>query len=272
MSAQSHQFPLVFRDVCYGYDKRRAFLGPVSFELGRGEVLAIVGPNGAGKSTLLRIAVGLLAPDKGEVMMGGMSFAEQSTLVQSRMLAYLPQATPTPVGMSAYEVVLMGRFPYRSWSLFESSIDHEIARTAMETTATMEFADRPIDQLSGGEAQRVHIAAALAQQAEILVLDEPIASLDTRHQIELLQLVTRLARDKGTSVLIVLHDINLTARFADRVLLLDNGQVVALGPSREVATPGVLEPVFGVRLLALSTNPGEKAAWLVPDLDQGELE
>jgi iron complex transport system ATP-binding protein len=186
-------------------------------------------------------------------------------------MAFLPQGiSASELDYSVREIVLMGRFPHRSWSLFESAEDHRIAEDAMATTATGLFADRPVKTLSGGEAQRVHIAAALAQQPDALLLDEPTSSLDLQHQLGIFGLLHDLAVRDGLGVVVVTHDINLAARFGTKVLLMDNGRLAAYGKPEKVIKPSVLEPVYGVELMVLTMSEGGRQRWIVPAGLRGE--
>jgi iron complex transport system ATP-binding protein len=257
--------------IRFGFPERPDFLGPVDLSVKSGECLAVVGPNGAGKSTLLRLMAGLLKPQQGEVRVDGQSLPSLSPRARARRMAFLPQGiSASELDYSVREIVLMGRFPHRSWSLFESAEDHRIAEDAMATTATGLFADRPVQTLSGGEAQRVHIAAALAQQPDVLLLDEPTSSLDLQHQLGIFGLLHDLAVRDGLAVVVVTHDINLAARFGTKVLLMDNGRPAAYGKPEKVIKPSVLEPVYGVGLMVLTMSEGGRQRWIVPAGLRGE--
>ncbi len=167
------------------------------------------------------------------------------------------------------EIVLMGRFPHRTLGLFESADDVRIAQAAMHSTETIEFAERRIGTLSGGEAQRVHLAAALAQEPDILLLDEPTASLDLRHQVGVFSLLRRAAAESGLSVVVVTHDLNLASQFCPKVLILHEGKCVAAGPPSEVMTPRILDAVYGVPLALAGSARQPGRQWVVPVLDSG---
>ncbi len=255
---------LALEDVRFGYENRPNFLGPVSIEVRAGQAWAIVGPNGAGKSTLLRLMAGLLRPQGGSILFEGRRLGDLADKSRARRIAFVPQKAPSELTLSARDVVLLGRFPYRSWSLFESAEDVGAAEQAMKRTETLELADRSLATLSGGEAQRVHMAAALAQQPKLLLLDEPTASLDLKHQLTVFSLLRDLACNSGLSVVVVTHDVNLAARFCSRVLLLHEGGVVAAGATAEVLTPDILEPVYGVTMTTLRSADHSGHAWIVP--------
>jgi len=250
-------------NVAYGFPKRPAFLQPVCLEIARGQCWGIIGPNGAGKSTLLRLLAGLLNPKAGTVRFEGRSLLDIPLRDRARHIAFLPQQIPTDLPTPARQIVLMGRFPHRRFGLFESATDFEIADSALAATEAMPFADRPLATLSGGEAQRVHIAAAIAQQPAVLLLDEPTASLDLCHQLGIFSTLRRLAEQDRVAVVVVTHDINLAARFCSHVILLDDGRPAAAGSPTDVIRPDVLEPVYNVELVAAGT---EKPAgqWIVP--------
>lgn len=227
-----------------------------SLELGvhPGEVLAVVGPNGVGKSTLIRGASGTLPPLEGRVSIGDQNLARLRPDQRARLVSVVSQAVNLPGAFRALDVVLMGRTPYLGWFGREGGVDREIALGAMERTETVELAERPVGELSGGEQQRVIIARAIAQGAPVMLLDEPTAHLDLRHQDRLLKLVRSLAVEQGLAVLIALHDLNLVARFADRVALLSEGTIFAEGTPVEVLRPQDLERVYGLRIHVM-THP-----------------
>jgi len=223
-------------------------LHQVSLRVDPGEVLAVVGPNGVGKSTLIKAASGALPPLSGEVRINGQDLRSLRPAARARLVSVVPQATDLPGNFLALDVVLMGRTPYLRWLENEGALDREAAQLAMERTELAELAERPVGELSGGEQQRVLIARALAQQAPVMLLDEPTAHLDLRHQDQVLRLVRELARERSLAVLLALHDLNLVARFADRVALLSNGGVRALGKPEAVLTPNGLAEVYGMRI------------------------
>jgi iron complex transport system ATP-binding protein len=223
-------------------------LRQVSLRVDPGEILAVVGPNGVGKSTLIKAGSGALAPLSGEVRINGQDLRSLRPAARARLVSVVPQATDLPGSFLALDVVLMGRTPYLGWLENEGALDREAAQLAMERTELAELAERPVGELSGGEQQRVLIARALAQQAPVMLLDEPTAHLDLRHQDQVLRLVRELARERSLAVLLALHDLNLVARFADRVALLSNGRVRALGKPEQVLTPDQLAEVYGMRI------------------------
>jgi iron complex transport system ATP-binding protein len=216
----------------------------VSLRLARGEVVGVIGPNAAGKSTLARLCCGLLTPQQGSVSLQGEPLSRLSRRERARRVAFLPQHPPHDLSFTAHEVALMGRAPHLGlWSL-EGPRDLDRARAALQEVDALDLGDRPISQLSGGERQRVFLARAFAQEAALLVLDEPTAALDLAHQVLLVNALRRRAREGG-GALLVLHDLALAGAACDRLALLDRGRVVAEGTAEEVLRPAVLSPVYG---------------------------
>jgi iron complex transport system ATP-binding protein len=206
--------------------------------------VALIGPNGAGKSTLIQAASGRLKPAAGRVLMGGHDVGGWPPEVRARRIAVAPQAIRLPEDYTVLETVLMGRTPYLGWLGRERASDYAIAREALTRTCLVELSDRRVGALSGGEQQRVLVARALTQQAPVLLMDEPTAHLDLRHQAGTLSLVRGLALADGLAVLVALHDLNLAAQYADRVALLADGELRALGAPAEVLTPGHLGAAY----------------------------
>ena len=250
--------PSVFeaQRVSFAFSAARDFLVDVSLATRFGQCWGIVGPNGAGKSTFIRLLAGLAQPSRGRVVLNGRPLDAWSAVERARKIAYLPQRLFTPADLTAGEVVLMGRYPHRSLGLFESTHDIERARAAMAMTETEPFRDRPMGSLSGGEAQRVHLAAALAQEPCVLLLDEPTTALDWKHQLAIFTVLRRLADQGDVIVIAVTHDLNLAARYCDAALLLHEGHVAGRGPVRDILSPEALAPVFGVQIELVRTADG----------------
>jgi iron complex transport system ATP-binding protein len=227
----------------------------LDLEVEPGQMLALVGRNGAGKTTLLRLATRVLRPDSGAIHVAGRRVEEYARRELARRVAVVPQQTLVPFPFRAGEVVLMGRAPHLDLLGFESALDLELARQAMERFGIAHLADRSILELSGGERQLVMAARAVAQQADLLLLDEPTAFLDLRHRLEVLAAVRELA-DSGRSALVVSHDLGLAARFCDRIAMLSGGVVIAAGPPRAVLAPDRLRAGFGIEADVLSTPDG----------------
>jgi iron complex transport system ATP-binding protein len=250
---------LATADLEFAYPGGAPVLRELSLEARRGRLLAILGPNGSGKSTLLRVLVGLLRPTGGQVRLDGAALHDLPPAQLARQVGYVPQETLAVGGFTVLETVLMGRSPHTGALGFESPDDWSAAREAMSLTEVQEFADRSLDELSGGERQRVVIARALAQQPELILLDEPTAFLDIRHQHAIYGLLVRLVREQAKTVVCVSHDLNLAATYADDLVLLDHGHVAAAGRPEEVLRSEVLSPVYEmpveVRLDATTRRP-----------------
>lgn len=228
------------------YDSR-AVIRELSLTIEPSTVTAVVGPNGCGKSTLLRALARLLKPQGGAVYLDGDAIDRLSTRAVARMLAILPQGPSVPEGITVGELVEQGRYPHVGPLNMLRRQDHDSIRRALALTRLEGFVHRTVDQLSGGERQRVWIAMTLAQDTSVMLLDEPTSFLDVRHQMEVLELVSRLNRDEGLTVVMALHDLNHASRFAHRVLAMKDGSIVADGSGREVISEALLASVFGVR-------------------------
>jgi len=244
-------------NVTIRYEARTVLHG-VSLDVRPGEVLALIGPNGVGKSTLIRACGGNLKPIGGRILIDGLDVQRLRVEERAKLIAVVPQATRLPESFTVFDTVLMGRTPYLGWLGREGGKDRAAVQAALERTATRDLIDRPLGELSGGEQQRVLIARALAQAARTLLLDEPTAHLDLKHQASVLSLVCDLAHAENYAVLIALHDLNLAAQYADRVALLSNGTIAALGTPEEVLTEENLSPAYGLRI-AVYEHPAHGA-------------
>jgi iron complex transport system ATP-binding protein len=259
------------RKVSAGYRDRRV-LDAVSLTLPEGGITALVGPNGSGKSTLLKTMARLLALQGGSVLLDGRAIRERPSAEIARRLAVLPQQPSAPETLTVRELVEQGRYPHLGPLRMLRSADHEEVREALRLTGLEDFAHRPVEALSGGERQRAWIALTLAQGAPVLLLDEPTTFLDIGHQIEVLDVVADLARKRGMTVVMVLHDLNQAARYADRMVVLSQGRIVADGPANVVLEPEMLARVFNIRA-AILTDPETGALVCVPrGLVRSELE
>ncbi len=238
---------LSIEDVTIRYEARPV-LRNISLDVKPGEVLTLIGPNGVGKSTLIRAISGSLKPIGGRVTIDGQEVHRLRVEERARLMAVVPQAVRLPELFTVFDTVLMGRTPYLGWLGREGEKDRSAVWAALDRTCTRELADRPIGELSGGEQQRVMIARALAQSARTLLLDEPTAHLDLKHQAGVLSLVCDLAHAEGYAILMALHDLNLAAQYADRVALLSNASLVAIGTPEEVLTEVNLSPAYGLRI------------------------
>ncbi|OUM43142.1 ABC transporter ATP-binding protein [Arthrobacter agilis] len=244
------------------YDERTVVDG-LSVHLPPGKVTVIVGANACGKSTLLRGLARLLRPVAGTVVLNGSDIHSQSTKAVARVLGLLPQTPVAPDGISVADLVGRGRYPHQGWFRQWTPDDDDAVAAALDATDTLTLADRSVDELSGGQRQRVWIAMALAQQTGILLLDEPTTFLDVTHQVEVLDLITDLNRRNGTTVVMVLHDLNLAARYADHLIAMRDGRIVAEGPPEEVVTEETVSGVFTLDCRVIS-DPVSGTPMVVP--------
>ncbi len=233
---------------------RKLIVEDASLELRSGELVVLLGPNGAGKTTLIRALAGVL-PAKGGITIGGRPLSALSLRERARRIAYLPQGHVTHWPMDVATVVALGRHPHADAFARSTEDDRIAVSAALAVTGLEPLAARSVTSLSGGERARVALARALATQASILLADEPTMSLDPRHQLVVMELLARVAHG-GTAVLAVLHDLALAARFADRVLVMDRGRLVADGAARDVLTPDTIATVFGVEAVLTETGVG----------------
>nr|WP_231931950.1 ABC transporter ATP-binding protein [Micromonospora echinospora] len=229
--------------VAYG---DRAVLDGLDIDVLDGSITAVIGPNGCGKSTLLRTLGRLLPTTGGHVLLDGVRIDRIPSRRVAKVLGVLPQSPTAPDGMTVADLVARGRHPHQAWYRQWSAADEEAVAEALRWTDMAEFAERGLDTLSGGQRQRVWISMALAQQTDVLLLDEPTTFLDLAHQIDVLDLVERLHREGGRTVVMVLHDLNLAARYAGRLVAMRDGRIVASGTPYEVLTPAVIREVFGL--------------------------
>jgi iron complex transport system ATP-binding protein len=232
------------RDLEFAYRRGAPVLEGFSLAVERGRLACVLGPNGSGKSTLLRIIVGLLSPSKGEVRLAGIPVAAYGRGALARRIAYVPQETLAAVGFTVLETVLMGRSPHTGALGFETARDWYTAREALRLTDVEALADRSLEELSGGERQRVIVARALAQEPDVMLLDEPTAFLDIRHQHAIYGLLRALVQQRDLTVVCVSHDLNLAAAYADRLVLVSRGRVAAAGKPDDVIRSEVLSPVY----------------------------
>ncbi len=226
-----------------GYGER-LILKNLSVELPNQKITTIIGSNGCGKSTLLKAITRIISQQSGTVFLDGTSIANESTKELAKKMAILPQTPESASGLTVGELVSYGRFPYSKGFGRLSKKDYEVIDWALEVTGTKEFKFMPVDNLSGGQRQRAWIAMALAQETELIFLDEPTTYLDMAHQLEVLELLQKLNKEQHRTIIMVLHDLNQAARFADHIIALKNGKVVKSGSCEEVITPEVLKEVF----------------------------
>ena len=239
-------------------------LRDVDIAAGEGELVALVGPNGAGKSTLLRALAGLLRPSAGTVRLAGRPIAQLSRAEVARQIAVVPQIFETLFPFTVREVVALGRTARSGLFGILGAADARAVHRAIDDLALGALAERRIDRLSGGERQRAVLAMALAQESDVLLLDEPTAHLDPAHQRATLEHTARIARERGLAVIAVLHDLNLASALASRVVVLENGSVASDGDPRDVLTPALIARVFGAGL-SVVTHGGRPYVLPVPD-------
>jgi iron complex transport system ATP-binding protein len=220
-------------------------LQEVSFRVEKGEFVGVIGPNGSGKTTLLKVLYRLLAPQRGEILFELVPLKRMDRRDIAKRIAVVAQETQLLFPFSVLETVLMGRSPYLGHLIFESEKDLEIARKAMEWTKVLPFSERPVEELSGGERKRVFIARALAQEPDVILLDEPTANLDIQHQIDFLDLILTLNRERGLTIVMASHDMNMASEFCDRLILLQGGRIHQMGTPEEVVTKETIETVYG---------------------------
>ncbi|MCW4010838.1 MAG: ABC transporter ATP-binding protein [Candidatus Bathyarchaeota archaeon] len=242
-------------------------LSDVELEVGTGEVLSIVGPNGSGKSTLLKCINRILKPKQNSVLIDGKDTSTFNLKELSKLIGYVPQSSTSTFSFTVFDVVLMGRKPYIHWSLSER--DNEIVADMLDFLGIGDLAMRHFNELSGGEQQKVIVARALAQQPQVLLLDEPTSSLDIRHQLEILCLLRRLALTKGCSIIVSMHDLNLASRFSDRMIIIKKGKIFASGTPESVLTEETIESVYGIRCKVTNSVLGKpQVVPLISDLPE----
>ncbi len=244
------------KNLSYAY-ANRPVLKDISFTVATGDFFIIIGPNGSGKTTLMKLISGLLKPQHGQLDILNRSIGQYARKALAKTIAFVPQMTSVDFPFTVTEMVLMGRSPYLGMLGLEQKKDLEIAQQAIAFTGLEELANRKLDQLSGGEQQRVLIARAICQEPEIILLDEPTASLDLAHQIRLMDMLEKLKNEKGITVVMVSHDVNLAAMYGNQLLLLNDGYIVCQGLPNDVLTFQTLEKTYGCTLLVDKNPLGE---------------
>ncbi|AUT01401.1 iron ABC transporter ATP-binding protein [Nostoc sp. CENA543] len=256
--------PLETQNLTGGYTAKTVVKN-VSLAIEKGEWLSLVGANGSGKSTLLKLMSRLLTPQTGIVLLDGKAIHTQPAAVVAQKLALLPQQQAIPPGLTVKQLVSLGRTPHQPWWQWDlNTEDRAKVSEALRLTQMVDYQERLVEQLSGGERQRAFLALALAQNPQILLLDEPTTYLDIRYQLELLELLKNLNQISGITILTVLHEINLAARYSSRIALLYQGNIFALGEPENVLTPENLAEVLGVEVAVLNTPVGLQICPLAP--------
>lgn len=233
------------KDLTLAYGER-TIIDQMDLDIPKGEITVFIGGNGCGKSTLLRSIARLMKPKEGSVLLDGESISRFSTKEVARKMAILPQTPVSPEGLTVLQLVKQGRYPHQSWLKQWSRKDEEIVEDALRATGMEEFRDRKVDELSGGQRQRAWIALTLAQDTDIILLDEPTTYLDMTHQIEILDLLFELNEREGRTIVMVLHDINLACRYAHNIVAIRDREVYAQGKPEEVISCELVKHVFGM--------------------------
>lgn len=254
-------------DIAY---EDRLIVEDLSVQIPQGQITALVGANGSGKSTILKTMARIMQPKSGAVLLDGKSIHKQSTREIAKQLAILPQNPTAPEGLTVTELVSYGRFPYQKGFGSMKAEDKAMVEWAIEATGMVDFYDRPIDQLSGGQRQRAWIAMALAQDTDILFLDEPTTFLDMAHQLEVLQLLEKLNADSHRTIVMVVHDLNHASRYAHHMIAIKNGKAVAEGTPVEVVSCDVLRNVFGIEA-DIVTDPRSGVPLCLPYALEGHV-
>lgn len=249
-------------NVVAGYD-RTIIINNIDLVIPSNKISVIIGANACGKSTLLKTLARLIKPFSGEIVLDGKQISTIPPKQLARVLGLLPQSPVVPEGITVSDLVSRGRYPYQSFLKGMGKKDYAAVEEALEIMGITGLANRSVDELSGGQRQRVWIAMALAQQTDILLLDEPTTFLDITYQIEILDLLTDLNRKRGTTIVMVLHDINLSARYADYIFAVQNGNLVSRGAPSEIITEDLMKQVFGLDC-AVIPDPVSGSPFIVP--------
>lgn len=252
---------IAVQNICFSYNSH-PILHDVSLNVKEGQVVSIVGPNGAGKSTLLKCMVRLLKPQAGTVYLNGKDIDGKNSRELAKVMGYVPQNTKDVFSFTVLETVLMGRKPHISWEIGDE--DFRVVTQVMRFLGIEDLAERPLEQLSGGQKQKVFVARALAQQPSIFLFDEPTSSLDVRHQLEVFATIKQLAEVEGRTVIIVVHDLNLAARFSDVLVMLKQGSIFAAGNPDKVINEDNIRDVYNVSAAIIETKYGRHIVPIEP--------
>ena len=254
---------LKIQNVSLGYKNKEDVIKSVSLTICEGELAVVIGPNGSGKSTLLRSIVGNLKPRKGEILINDKPLSSYSTKALAQKIAFLPQFPTVPNDYTVRELISYGRFPHLNWTGKMAATDWDIIDWAMELTHLTQYANHPMASLSGGERQRAWVALALVQKPQVLILDEPTTYLDISFQFEVLELIKSLNKKLNITTLIVLHDLNQAARFADRIVVLEEGKIAMQGDPDRIIQKGSLEHIFQITVGICKDNYND-CPYLIP--------
>ncbi|MCR4758139.1 MAG: ABC transporter ATP-binding protein [Butyrivibrio sp.] len=250
------------KNLSVGYENKE-IISDLNIEIPQGKFSVIIGSNGCGKSTLLKSLARLLKPQKGNILLDGKSIYEIPTLCLARQIGLLPQSPLVPSGITVADLVARGRFPYQNFLGQLSKADYKAIADAMDAMGIRDLAECPIDSLSGGQRQRVWIALVLAQETDILLLDEPTTYLDIAYQVEILDCIERLNRVKKTTVVAILHDINLSIRYADHIFAMKGGKLITEGSPRDIITPDLMREIYGLDC-SIITDPETLDPYVIP--------
>lgn len=253
---------VLIENLNFKYDIDEVLKG-IDLEIPKGSFVSILGPNGSGKTTLLKNICNILKPNSGEIFINNKKVSSIKYKELAKIIAVVHQSTEIQFDFSVFDVVLMGRFPYIGRFKSESKKDIEIAKEAMISTGIWELRDKSINEISGGEKQRVMIARALTQQPEILILDEPISNLDIKYQVGILDLCMNLNKKNKLTIITTLHDINLAGRYSDYLVLLDKGKIKIMDTPEKVLTPDNITTVYDIKVDVLKRN-GDKTPYIIP--------
>lgn len=242
---------LIVRDVEFQYPSVYA-IKDISLKLSEYEIMGLVGPNGSGKSTLLKCISKILSPQRGVILLDGKDIEKLNRMEIARKVGYVPQSLLNSFPATVFDTVLIGRRPHISWRTTDKDVEKVLE--VLKTLNIENLAMRDINELSGGEKQKVFIARTLVQEAEVLLLDEPTSNLDIKHQLEMMEIIKKLVKSAGLCAIIAMHDLNLAARYSDKILMMKNGKVFSAGTPIEVLTPKNIEVVYEVKVEVWNLN------------------
>jgi len=247
---------LEIEDIHFGYQKEKILKG-ISFSVNHKEFIGIIGPNGSGKTTLLKLIGGIFKPQKGKIKIKDTDINNFSKKELAQIVSIVPQINYLPTPFSVWDIVMMGRSPYLKNLQFESKKDFKIVEKSMELTKVIKLKDRTTEQLSGGELQRVFIARSIAQEPELILMDEPIAFLDLKHQLNIFSILKKLNNEQGLTIITVMHDINMAAQFCHRILMIKNGKIFQEGKTEDILNSKNISHLYEVDAM-VDKNPFTK--------------
>lgn len=255
-------YALEVENLKFGYGKNLV-LDEISFKVRKGEFISIIGPNGSGKSTLLKILNHIYIPWEGKVSMEGNNINHLNKKKLAKKIALVAQDTRIDYEFTVEDIVLMGRHPHKKRFQKDNIRDYDIVRESLEMTNTVDLKNRIVTEISGGEMQRVMIARALAQRPSIILLDEPTSHLDINHQMEILKLLKEMNRKNGTTIILVIHDINLGIRYSDQIIMLNKGKLIGMGNSQKIITRNNIKSVYDINTV-IENNQHTNSLHIIP--------